>query len=64
MKLIELSEEQAAEIVAGAPTKDSGFFYDVVYSISYVLRVGSDLMAAFMIGASEGGYTYAKTGSK
>jgi len=64
MKFVELSQEQEATIYAGAPSTETGLFYDVVYGVSYVLHVGSDLLAAWMMGASEGGYAYAKTGLK
>lgn len=64
MKFVELSQEQEAAIIAGAPTSQTSLFYDVVYGVSYALHVGSDLMAAWMMGASEGGYVNAKTGLK
>ncbi len=62
--ILELSIEDMAEIHGGAPAKSSGIFYDVCYYISYGLQWGSDMLAAFMMGASEGGMVYAKTGQK
>lgn len=60
--ILELSIEEMAEITGGAPTQGSSLMYDVCYCISYGLGWGSDMLAAFMMGASEGGMVYAKTG--
>ena len=60
----ELKASEAEELIGGAPTSETSFFYDVFYAVSFTGHLLWDSAVQFGAGASEGGYAYAKTGLK
>lgn len=47
--LKELSSEELKSFNGGAPTKSTSFFYDLVYSVSYLIGKSEILTAQFWV---------------